>query len=88
MATLLVGRRRRLRNQAAAEDSVHEGAGMKQIRQRGEARLVMLSGRGFGWIVGDLPVAPARGNERAAAIWKYDEQQQSAPALHGAHNRQ
>ena len=35
-----------------------------------------------------FPVAPTRGNERAAAVWKHHEQQQSAAALYGAHNRQ
>jgi hypothetical protein len=87
MATLLVGRWHCLRNQAAAEDSVHEGPCAEQIRQRREAGLAV--GTGFEWVIGGrLPVAPARGNERTAAIWKHYEQQESAAAPHGAHNRQ
>lgn len=88
MATLLVGRWRCLWNQTAAEDSVHEGPCAEQIRQRREAGLAV-GGTGFEWVIGArLPVAPARGNERTAAIRKHDEQQQNAAAPHGAHNRQ
>jgi hypothetical protein len=87
MATLLVGRWRCLRNQAATEESVHEGTRAEQIRQRREAELAV--GFGFGWVIGGrLPVGPTRGNERTAAIWKHYEQQQSAAALHGMHDRQ
>ena len=36
-----------------------------------------------------FPISPSRGNERAAAIWKhYQQQQQSAAALDGAHQLQ
>jgi hypothetical protein len=88
MATLLVGRWRYLRNQAAAEDSVNEGPYAEQIRQRREAGSTV-GGPGFDWISGaHLPVGPTCGNERTAAIWKHHEQQQNAAALHGAHNRQ
>jgi len=88
MATLLVGRWRCVRNQTAAEESVHEGTCAKQIRQRREAGLAV-GGPGFECVIGArLPVGPARGNERTAAIWKYGEQQQNAAAPHGAHNRQ
>jgi hypothetical protein len=88
MATLLVGLWRCLWNQTAAEDSVHEGPCAEQIRQRREAGLAG-GGTGFEWVIGArLPVAPARGNERTAAIRKHDEQQQNAAAPHSAHNRQ
>jgi hypothetical protein len=88
MATLLVGGWRRLRNQTAANDSVHEGPCAEQIHQRREAGLAIGVTR-FERVIGvRLPVAPARGNKRTAAIWKHHEQQQSAAAPHGAHNRQ
>jgi len=88
MATLLVGRWRCLRNQAAAKESVHEGPCAEQIRQWREAGIA-IGAIGFGRIIGArLPVAPAGGNKRTAAIWKRHEQQQSAAAPHGAHNRQ
>jgi hypothetical protein len=83
MDTLLVGRWRCLRNQAAAEDSIHDGPCAEQIRQRREAELAV-GGTGFQSIIGvRLPVAPARGNKRTAAIWEHHEQQQSAAAPHG-----
>jgi len=88
MATLLVGRWRCLRNQAAAKNSVHEGPCAEQIRQRREAGLAIGAIR-FERVIGArLPVAPTGGNKRTAAIWKHHEQQQSAAAPHGAHNRQ
>jgi hypothetical protein len=88
MATLLVGRRRCLWNQTAAEESVDESPHAEQICQRREAGLAAVAA-GFEWVIGArLPVAPARGNERTAAIWKHDKQQQNAAALHGAHDRQ
>ena len=88
MATLLVGRWRCLRNQAAAEESVDDGPCAEQIGQWREAGLAV-GGTGFEWVISArLPVAPTRGNERTAAIRKHDEQQQNAAALHGAHNRQ
>jgi len=87
MATLLVGHWHLLWNQTAAKDSVHEDSCVEQIRQRGEAGLAVV-GLGFGRAIGgSLPVAPTRGDERTAAIWKHHEQQQSAAALYGAHNR-
>jgi len=88
MATLLVGRWRCLRNQAAAKESVHEGPCAEQIRHRREAGFAIGAIR-FDWIIGArLPVAPTGGNQRAAAIWKHHKQQQSVAAPHGAHNRQ
>jgi hypothetical protein len=88
MATLLVGRWRCLRNQTAAEDSVHEGSCAEQIGKRRKAGLTG-GGPGFEWVIGGrLPVGPTRGNERTAAIRKHHEQQQSAATLHGAHNQQ
>src|SRR6266508_2510328 len=62
MATLLVGRWRCLRNQAAAEDSVNEGPYAEQIRQRREAGCTV-GGPGFDWVSGVLlPVTATGGN--------------------------
>jgi hypothetical protein len=88
MATLLVCRWRWLRNQTAAQDSVDEGSCTEQIRQRRQAGLA-IGGSGLEWVSGvRWPVGPTCGNKRTAAIWKHDEQQQSATALYDAHNRQ
>jgi len=88
MATLLVGRWRCLWNQTAAEESVDESPHAEQICQRREAGLATVAA-GFEWLIGGRrPVGPARRNERAAAVWKHDEQQQSATTPRGAHDRQ
>src|SRR5262249_41487660 len=87
MATLLVGRWRCLRNQTAAEESVHEAPCAKQICSRRKARLTVWPD--FELVIGArLPVRPTGGNERTAALGKHHEQQQSVAALRGAHNRQ
>jgi hypothetical protein len=88
MATLLVGRRRCLRNQTAAEESVDESPHAEQICQRREVGLAVVTA-GFEWLIGGRrPIGPARRDERAAAVWKHDEQQQSATTPRGAHDRQ
>jgi len=84
MATLLVGAGAACGTDSGRGDSVHEGPCAEQIRQRREQGS-RVGGTGFEWVIGArLPVAPARGNERTAAIRKHDEQQQNAAAPHGA----
>jgi hypothetical protein len=88
MATLLVGRRRCLRNQTAAEESVDESPHAEQICERREVGLAAVTA-GFEWLIsGRRPIGPACRDERAAAVWKHDEQQQSATTLRGAYDRQ
>src|SRR5258707_15792223 len=79
------------RNAQAAQESVDDRPRMKQIGQWREAAPTV-SGPRCGRFVNSLcccfPISPARGNERAAAIWKHYQQQQSAAALDGAHKLQ
>jgi hypothetical protein len=86
MATLLIGRWLRLRNQAATEESVDDRPCAKQISQRREAAFAVFGRRFERIVVGHLAVGPTGGNERAAAIGKHHEQQQDTAALDLAHN--
>src|ERR1700745_3459060 len=70
IATLLIGRRRLLWNQAATEESVHDPSGVEKICQRCETRFTP---RQRTVVVSPRPVCPTGGNERAAAVRQHYE---------------
>jgi hypothetical protein len=88
IATLLIGRRLRLWNHAAPEESVDDRLRVEQIGERGEARIAMVRPRMRPVLDRRRPVCPTGRNERAAAVRKHHQQQQHAAALNGAHHWQ
>jgi hypothetical protein len=90
MATLLIGRWLSVRNQTAAEESVDDHPCVEQIGKWGETGLTVFAD-GCRQLISNsrcVPIGPAGGNQRAAAIGKHHEQKQNAAAMKGAQDLQ
>src|ERR1700719_4710636 len=72
IATLLIGRRLSVRNQAAAQESVDDHPGVEQIGKCGETGGTLFATRCRQFIISShcFPIGPTRRNERAAAVGK------------------
>src|SRR5262245_49947357 len=85
MATLLIGRWLRGRNQAAVKESVDDHPRVEQIVKLGETRITVCAE--CRWpVAGCFPIGPIGRDERPAAVGKHHEQKQNAAAMNGTHD--